>query len=322
MSDQFKAACLSGDIKTAEMIDLPDNFPIHTLFCDVCKINKLNVAKWIYETYKYNRYFQINRIKTIELSFKIACLKNYLDLAKWLFSILPNFILLRKLFKTACEDGYLEMAKWMYDIDPKLPVKSENFMASRLFNEACYNRFIDLAKWLFSINPNIDLSYDSNSVFIYACSSGNLEFAEWIFDNHPNIIESYQFYWSFISACRKKNLDTAQWLLKIHPSFDIYTRNHSILNVAVFSNIEIVEWLLSVAYKSHSFIDFYNYSSIHPKIKDLLIKADLVDPSNLSRNDLEYYLSITDRFVPQNFKTEFTDIPVKRRGDHTKPALH
>ena len=326
MGDQFEECCLAEDFIFAGRMQVRDSYPYAKLFLKAYMHDKIRVANWLFNQYHGDNEW-CHFIHIIATTFVHACKNGNVKWLEWLYCNMAKQIDVNRLFMDVCRNKQLRVAQWLLHIYPEIQLYNRTW-ATKLFHYICLNQENNIvAMWLYSIAPYIDFSYNNEYTFQYACVSGNIEFAKWLYDKHKfgNINRIFH------RTCQNNHLETAHWLFQINKDNDAKNA-HMLMKLACENNnIDMVKWLVTIIQGNikisrDEYLAFNvwhnNFAQYDRKIKETIFDANIVNPSYLTRPDLEYYLSITDRFVPQNFKTVFTDIPVKRRGDHTKPALH
>ncbi len=127
-------------------------------FLTKCKTQNLETVKSYYEKYSAS----INKKKYFV--FRYLCFKNYLEIAKWYFSLLlsmrqdfryQTFLPLKLgvdgLFELACEKGHLKMAKWLYGFCRSfLPDTSKD----DVFRKACEKKRLNIVEWFVLLRPD------------------------------------------------------------------------------------------------------------------------------------------------------------------------
>jgi hypothetical protein len=141
------------------------------LFRYACFEEKLNICKWLYET------FQINKEKALynNLVFRWACQYNKLEICQWLyetFQITKEEALMydNSAFRSAFENGRLKICVWLYET--------------------------------FQITKEEAMSCD-NYAFRYACEEGHLEVCQWLYKTYQIIREEAMSFntCAFRNAC-------------------------------------------------------------------------------------------------------------------------
>jgi hypothetical protein len=234
------------------------------------------------------------------MSFGDACVNGDIELAKTLQ--IPDKETLDHLFAYICGIGDLEMAQWLHGVGASI----RNIMA---LIYACDNGHLEIVKWLHSAGANIYAH--ENMAFIRACEFGHLNVAKLLRSEGVNIYA--QDNMAFIRACKYGHLDVARWLYSLEVNISDQN-NRAFISACKNNRFKVVEWLIDIHYKYGGYIKSNDYTYYINDIKNLLIDNNLVNPSTLSKNELQYYLARTDNFVPPDFTTPHTDLVVKYRG--------
>lgn len=142
------------------------------------EIRKLNYDTFISNVqngYLENIKYMHNRIRNLEIEgtkwdkgfpFKVACAHGQLDVAKWIYSKIPEMdvsIDAEDPFRYACREGHLHIAKWLYEINPHIDASACFY---RPFKNACNNGHLDVAKWLYYTFPEIKNELNRTPSFI------------------------------------------------------------------------------------------------------------------------------------------------------------
>lgn len=203
----------------------------------------------------YNKItININDIKyDIEVSdiqgpyslFECVCIKNKLNIVKWLHEIGVSKDNYNDGFISACQYNNIELAKWLFENNNNLDIQTP-------FLICCYEGNIEIIKWLYLLEnsnyliPKIDIHYDNEKPFIYAISQQHFEIAKWLYNtsidegNRINIHEDDDI--AFIYACYNGRLDMCQWLYLISDNtIQINDKSHK--NAILSNNKELIEWL-------------------------------------------------------------------------------
>lgn len=172
--------------------------------------------------------------------FSLACALNHLDLAQWLFSIIPEDLRQTRLQETdkdgdsilmlACEGGSLETTRWLLEtaISPDqrgAQLKFANPQGENALMKACKSGNIALVTYLLSKCTADEVMHilsqedkDGKNVFVQACEQGNLTLAQLLLSHvparrrigylkptgsSPNV---------FVQACLNGHLETGLWL--------------------------------------------------------------------------------------------------------------
>ena len=113
-----------------------------------------------------------------EYTFRWACEKGYLSLAKWLWEVscksIDIHIYDEYAFRWACEGGYLEVIEWLWSLDGKINIHVNDECA---FRWACSNGHLEVVKWLWKVSlKSIDIHAKHDFVF----DTGQENILEWL----------------------------------------------------------------------------------------------------------------------------------------------
>lgn len=336
MSDAYVDACLSGNLKLLKKMT-PPNIDIISIFYNVCELGYVHIAKWILRTTSnYSEYLLIvcefGYFDLVEIilkhnldlnyAFVTACKYGHLDIAKLIYSTITNksFInrtFINKAFENACLYGYVQVAQWLYDKEP-------TWYYIHIFSNVCRNGHLSMLKWLIK-----KIVWVPGSVLSIACITGHLKIVKWLFSDDVDVLLKCEFTLSdvinaFQLAYTSGKLKIIKWFMKFDPYLIKSINPYHFQLSWEYENI--VRWSLYQPLDfqlDYNLINFINdfYVNIPINIKRILIEHNLVNPSRLNKPDLIYYLSITNNVVPTDFTTEFTDLPARKRGSRTKPAI-
>lgn len=136
---------------------IPENLEYLTelwkIFEFMCKYNKLNIAKLLFE-----------QCEEKDDNYKIMILMN-----------------LRDLICDACVKNHLELAKWFYDINNKygnlIDLNDEEILTKTCESK---NNNLEVVKWLVEIGTKTNINH--NELFITSCKSNNHLIAEYIYN--------------------------------------------------------------------------------------------------------------------------------------------
>jgi ankyrin repeat protein len=206
-------------------------------------------------------------------------------------------------FINACEYGYIYIAKKLYSLGADISYH-DNFA----FKRACSSGHLNIAQWLQSLGVNC-----YSSALVYTCYYGKLNVMKWLHNEGADI--SYVNNKALEVACSHGYFDIVQWLHSLGANSD-----EAFIEACRFGRIDIVEWFIDIHYKYGGYVKFYCYETFSNKIKNILINNNLVNPSELSLEELKYYLARTGNIVPADFILKYDNVEVKYRGKHTKTA--
>jgi hypothetical protein len=340
MSDQFKVAYIPGDLPSAYSCEMQEK-----------KRSKEYTFDEIVEKYSVKGFHKNHNIDTIlEYKFNemINVVLNLCDKELWVWALYIWTLYIRPkpvkcylsipketVFTNICEDGYLDFAKY-FIIKYDIKLYNAQLDLPNVFIRVCENGHIFVAKWLY-LNPKINANGAAQIAFSRTIKNKHYELAHWLLSNNTKIYKPEALH----ILCVNNDIHGIKWLLDHIKNIDLSDRMLLKL-LCVLNLIEIVELMLTyIKYDYRSinlshfqynpdyevlFLEIGSISNIRgyklwsTEIKNILIAADLVNPSKLDRTDLEYYLSKTDNVVPPDFTTEFNDITVKKRGSNTKSA--
>lgn len=172
----FHIACKNKSLDVVKwfhqknLLNYIDNFTDY--FILACNYGNLSIAKFIYQCFKK----KVDVCHKNHLVFRMSCQKNYLEQAKWLYSLeeMKFFVNFYDILKVCCQKNYIDMVEWIFTLNST----DETF--EFIFDKSCdYQSFIILG-WLFSLNnKNIQSIVLKN--FHYACMSDNVVLAKFLF---------------------------------------------------------------------------------------------------------------------------------------------
>ena len=238
----FRVACFNGILNVAKWLYdsyksmiIKDTIFTKKLLGIVTIKGLINMVQWFYEiglvdSYKYRQNL-----------FEKACKGKNLELTMWIYSqggidIHNNS---DSPFRIAC-GSYLETAKWLY-LFGEIDIHSNH---EAPFHEACEKGKLVNAQWIYSLG-GVDIHTFEEYAFRIACESGHLSIAKWLYSLggvNVNILEEY----SFVNACINGNLAVAKWLYHIAPINVNAQDNTAFISACEWGEVEIVKWLISL----------------------------------------------------------------------------
>lgn len=147
------------------------------LFIECCKNGEINQLKQLIENLEFELSF-----KLFEEGFCFGFLNGHLDILKLLYSLQYKYgeieIGTDEVFIESCLRGYIDIAKWLFSLGI---INDKNNVFYKAFYESCRNGHIELAKWLFSLNKKIEI----NNVVFNCCLSQRWEVVKWLISLQP-----------------------------------------------------------------------------------------------------------------------------------------
>lgn len=144
------------------------NSIIEYVFCCACYNGKLDIVQFI-----LNIYPSINVSSKNEYAFRVALIKNHIDICKWLlqFNSKINLDVIRGIinekFWEFCIEGNKENAEWLFCIYPGI----KKCINHCLYIMVCSNDRIDVAKWINTVKPYyfiLELNNDESKILKYS----------------------------------------------------------------------------------------------------------------------------------------------------------
>lgn len=250
------------------------------------KYHTLFICRLMDNSKHFKRYLQYNTVKLFdETIFQYACIKNKLDIAKWLtfeFSdhieewiksqFGRSFSALLQIFEAVCTNGLTDVALWLgsqiydpYDISNGIHCaykhthnnlaeklaefisQCNNFNPQKLFVSSCMDANLPLAKKLLKLFPEINLRESDDFPFYFVCQMGNIEMAKWLTSVCPSIDVHAIDNSAFLVACRKGHFDMVVWLADVYPNFLLnIDQNRAFISACDSGNIKLIKWLVLV----------------------------------------------------------------------------
>lgn len=218
-----------------------EKFDCNWIFKLTCMHNKLEIAKWLKEICP-----QINIRSDNDIILQNVCRFGCLKIAKWIIEICPEIITQIEnninFFHFACEQGHFEIIQWLKEICPKINISSHDDYAFRV---VCEDGYFEIAKWLVEIYAETYHSDYIDKIFRFACTHcDNLEFVEWFIKKYPQINVRANEDYAFKCACASGHLQIAKLLKQVCPQIDVRSSNDYAFELACkYGHLETVKWL-------------------------------------------------------------------------------
>jgi len=300
--DIITDCCRYGNIDIIDLLisSVADiNIPNIGLLLNICFVeNKLELLKTIIDKYSYSEFtnkiydndfdtdididIDNDQIYTAYMGFGTACNKGYLEIAKWLYAIVPDINLLYNeqiYFKCAIESGHKELTEWLYD-------KESNFtMTNDIFLSVCDNCELEMIDWVLDKKMDIDISY-KNYMFFYNCIYNIFVneddciklltklfeiYDKQIYDKQIMDIDDDIYNIIFTNYCTIY-LGVAIWIYdKYKDNINLsYNNEYPFKNAYLNNNVDIMTWLLETKPDiniMYDVTDVYNYMNSVLKIR-------------------------------------------------------
>jgi len=162
---------------------------IESVFHCACYDGKLHLVQFIFDIYP-----SIDVSYKNEYAFRIALIKNHIDICKWLLSINSKLNLeifkgiLYEKFWEFCTIGDKENAEWLFHICPSV----DKFINQCLYIVVCANNHINVAKWLTNVKPYyFILELNNNETKILNYSIRDVKERKWLERRIPILAHFY-----------------------------------------------------------------------------------------------------------------------------------
>jgi ankyrin repeat protein len=141
---------------------------IESVFCCACYDGKLDIVTFILQVDP-----SINISSKNEYAFRIALIKNHIDICKFLLNFKPEINLnlfigiIYEKFWEFCTIGHKDNAEWLFYLCPTI----DKFVNHCLYIIVCANNHIHVAKWLTILKPYyfiLELNNDETKILHYS----------------------------------------------------------------------------------------------------------------------------------------------------------
>jgi hypothetical protein len=223
---------------------------VDELFNDVCARCDLNIVKFI-SNLAHDHLTK--RDNDIFHGFNIACNNNNIDVAKWIYEtykseMLHATILMNSLyiFEECVKFGHFDTASWIYDtfkININQKINSAQYLLDLSFN----NGNVKTIKWLCSLDIFRNVFFHSGH--LYDClSHGNTELCEWLLNkNIKSMTQHNGILHEAFKLCCHQSLDCAKLIYSVPNCIRIKEINIIDLCLTLNDNcIDTVLWLMSI----------------------------------------------------------------------------
>jgi hypothetical protein len=235
----FHQACLQGHLKFIQWLYPHIHSYIYTgrslneLFREICLDQQIHIGEWLLTEGLVHDIQDI-----ISLVFRDVCNANYLNMAKWVYSLgkIP-ISYQRGAFLNSCYQGHIKIVQWLYSLIGFIKEGDEEFQKS------CHGGHLEVAQWIYNSCGTINIHANHEIAFRLACSGGHLQLLRWLhslsgIDIHVRNDEAFR------SACLKGHFTVAQWLYSLG-GIDIHSNDNEVMKKTGYHS-ELHEWLQSL----------------------------------------------------------------------------
>jgi len=190
-----------------------------TKFIHHCRNDNIEDARGIYGynqlLIKYTGTSFLNIHHNNGESFRAACIRNYLDIAKFVVSCDDMTDHVPDIFPVVCSLGHIDMAKWLYDYYRfDIDLSDRDYLA---FRNSVVNNNMEMARWLHELDPGFNMVDDEQNLFNTVCYSGFLDMAQWLYSIYPDAIDIYQDDASLFRGCANaKCVGIVKWFMELN----------------------------------------------------------------------------------------------------------
>lgn len=225
LKERFIHHCLNNDIVSAKKIYDKDLIDINQIECEIT--TPLDITDM----------FSL---------FECMCIKNYIEIVKWLITLNVKNEDYNFGFISACTYNNREILEYLYYNNKKLYYKNNNLDFNHAFMVCCFIGNFDILKWLYN-TVKINIRACDDNAFIYALSQKHYDIAMWLYNlsvKENNIIDiRIDNDFAFKYSCYYGNLDICKWLYTISDN-KIDKLNYIFIENANYSgNQELIRWL-------------------------------------------------------------------------------
>ncbi len=267
-NDTFDLDVVVRECRSMEMIewliemnyeDRPIDFQGHNrfLFINVaCRNGDFEMARWLLKntavTLRGSRFFE-EAVRSGNLNF-----------VQWVWSLGEsdvNQAALTSAFETACKEGHLDIAKWMFVLMPeRLQLNIERRLSYAMSNAAEYGH-AHVLEWLWEIygqkyvGPVHESGIRIHDIISWGSNSGTIDGIQWLYKMVPKIVEREvcSTLYHFTDAAEYGQLEVLKFYWKV--SFD--SHNHDCccrykikeqfarakLNACRLGHVNVIDWL-------------------------------------------------------------------------------
>lgn len=220
LTNEFVTYCLNNDIINAKKIYNQDIIDINDINCTIT--TKFEVE----DTYSL---------------FETMCIKNYIEIVKWLITLGVKDEYYNFGFISACIYDNEEIYTYLSDTKIKLDYTHAFMVCSFVGN-------FNVLKWLYTNNKSIiDIHKCNESAFLYAIAEKHFNIARWLYDlsvEEGNIINvRIDNDYAFSYACLYGNIEICKWLYEISNNTIDKTDDIFKVNAELSNNQELIDWL-------------------------------------------------------------------------------
>ena len=241
------------------------------------KHNRLDVARWLYETAKQTGkrlsaalYYiccngtleavkwlvgwedhDIVKVQYYEM-FTVSCLCGKLDMMQWLYENMSTYDLQLidwHMFQLSCTGGSIEAVKWMYQMCSQISVPQYDILIGA-HKRAYQSTSLEVVVWL----DQLCLVMLGTNDFRDGYVAENLDIAKWLYEKHKCSIPATLFR----RACQSGNVELAQWLFEFSPTKFTSDEFHKlVLSAGMYRHLPIVQWLWDVGVSMGISVDIH-----------------------------------------------------------------
>ena len=240
------SACIHNQVEVAKWlfenyantIDLSkNNYFLITKSCESCNIN---LIKWLLSLCSN---IKIDDIINDAFFYSRNC---NLEFCQWLYNLVDNDNKIteesfcQNMYTTCC-NNFLDKAKWLYSLKPEI---YKNMSFEKSFFRASN---IDMCKWILEIKPDFDIRISDDYLFIYGYQYKKYDYAKWLLTIDKSIDVCAQNNKAIRYCLYHENLEEVKWLLNYNPKLDLTENNHAIFKEFLdFNKINSINILIQL----------------------------------------------------------------------------
>jgi hypothetical protein len=220
LKEKFLKHCLNDDVVSAQKVYDKNLIDINQIECEITT--------------------PLDIIDIFSL-FECMCIKNHVEIVKWLITLDIKCKDYNLGFVSACAYDNRELAEHLHDES-----KCCDLDFNHAFMVCCFVGNFDMLKWLYS-TFKVDIHVCDENPFLYAISQQYFGIARWLYDisvkENNNIDIRLDNDFAFRHSCYYGNVEMCKWLYKISGDKINKLDETYIQNATYSGNQELITWL-------------------------------------------------------------------------------